>query len=45
MRENSVQKDLKDVDWIPLALDRNQWYHNKHSSSIKGGEFLEQLNK
>jgi hypothetical protein len=35
----------KDVDWIPLAPDRNQWHHNKHSSSIKGSEFFEQLSK
>jgi hypothetical protein len=42
-----VETGLKDVDWIHLAQDRPTTgsceHGNEHSSSMKGGEFLDKL--
>jgi hypothetical protein len=29
------------VEWIHLALKSGHWHGNEHSSSIKGGQFLD----
>jgi hypothetical protein len=44
-REDNIKIDLweiwwKYVDWMHLALNRDQW-HNEPSGSIKGREFLD----
>jgi hypothetical protein len=46
IRMNLKENGWKDVDWMNLAQDRDQWggpceHDNESSGFIKGGEFLD----